>query len=712
MTFLFDIKGNETRETFFDFGDLTPIVKFGIFYPLMTFVSLIFLIGILRLLRIWYRGRDPIPIWKLPFVLLHRLFDLSRSKKIGGSKILQRGIYPWIMHTSIMVGFIGLFFVTLILSLHEWVHPFLKGWNYIIWTLAGEIFGIIFILGTIMALVRRNASGKTQFTTARPIDSLILWLFLLIGITGFIAEALRLAALAQEYGSIPDFEIASFVGYFLASAFIGLDNETTIFLVHINWFVHVILVAILIAYLPYSKLTHMIISGINVLLAPKAHCGTVAFPEEGIGKVNDLSFLQLISLDACMECHRCHNACPAQRSEEALSPMMLIKDLQLATHSTYGLEKLFKRKYNQKPPYEILHGQYGRRGITPEVLWACTTCMACVYECPVSIRHVDLIVGLRACLVEKGQLSSKALTEALDSALENGNVWSQPKRDRIKWMKHLDFEIPHIKKTKSKVLWYVGDTASYDPRNHRTIIAFAQILKSAGVEFGVLGKDEIHDGDSSRRLGEAALFEMIAKKNIKKFKKFGVKKIICTSPHSYNTFKNEYPALGLDNIVVLHYTQFLVQLMESKKLEISEVEDLKTCVAFHDPCYLSRYNNETEAARKILNAIPGLTLCEMEDNRKRSMCCGGGGGGMFRETRVKFRVSELRVLQAMKTPAKHIITACPYCLNMLTDATKTIGSKVESDLLVDESTLAVLDLAELVAEAMGLCKRLTPYCIE
>jgi Fe-S oxidoreductase len=714
MILLFEISGDETRETFFDFGSLTTVVKWGIFYPMALLVTIIFLVGFLRLVRIWYQGKNAIPPWKLPFVLFRRLFVWRRSKKIIGAKILQRGRYSWVMHTAIMVGFLGLFFVTALLSLHEWTFPFLKGWNYIIWTVAGEIFGLLLIFGVVMALLRRFIFRKNDFQEAQVVDTLILWLFLLLGITGFLAEALRLATLDAKHGSIPDFEIAGFVGYTLATLFLGLEEDLLVFLVHLNWFFHALLVGVLLAFLPYSKLAHMIVGGTHVLLVVEAPPGTVDFPEEGIEKAEHLSFQQLVSLDACMECHRCHNACPAQRSGEPLSPMMVVKDLQHAAHTVYGLRALLSKiglSNHSSPLIESVHGAYGKRGITPEVLWACTTCLACVYECPVAIGHVDLIVGLRACLVERGVMTSKALTEALDSAFANGNVWSQPKRDRIKWMRRLDFEIPHVKKTESKLLWYVGDTASFDPRSHRSIIAFAQILDAAKIEVGTLGKDEIHDGDSSRRLGEAALFEMIAEKNIKKIRKAGVKKIICTSPHSYNTFKNEYPQMGLpENIEVIHYTQFLAELIETGKLQFTEPGDFQTCVTFHDPCYLSRYNNEIEATRKILRALPGVTVCEMEDHGKKSMCCGGGGGGMFREARTKFRISEVRVLQAMQTPARHIVTACPYCLNMLTDATKTVGSKVKSELLVEESTLVVLDVAELVAEAMGLCKRLAPFC--
>ncbi|MFX0116920.1 MAG: 4Fe-4S dicluster domain-containing protein, partial [Candidatus Hodarchaeota archaeon] len=355
---------------------------------------------------------------------------------------------------------------TALLSIHEWGYPFLKGWNYVIWTIAGEVFGILLIIGTVMALFRRYYFQKKDFPEAKAIDSFLLWLFLLLGITGFLAEALRLATLSSKQGSIPDFEIASFVGFALATPFLGLDEDLLVFLVHANWFIHVFLVAILLASLPYSKLAHMIVGGINVLLAVEAPPGTVDFPEEGIEKIEHLSFQQLVSLDACMECHRCHNACPAQRSGEPLSPMMLVKDLQHAAHSAYGLRsiraKLGVGKHSSSLE-KTIHGSYGKRGITPDVLWACTTCMACVYECPVAIGHVDLILGMRACLVEKGILASKALTEALDSVFANGNVWSQPKRDRVKWMRHLDFEIPHVKKTESKVLWYVGDTASFDP---------------------------------------------------------------------------------------------------------------------------------------------------------------------------------------------------------------------------------------------------------
>ncbi|MFQ5978994.1 MAG: (Fe-S)-binding protein [Candidatus Heimdallarchaeota archaeon] len=704
--FFLDILAKETRETFFEFGDLTSLVKWGIFYPMTFVVTVIFIIGFLRLARVWYQGQNAIPLWKLPFVLLRRIFVWKRTKTATGSKILQRGAYSWIMHTSMMVGFLGLVLVTTLLSIHEWLfdHELLVDGIYFWWSIAGEIFGILFIIGTIMALLRRYIFQKDSFTEAKTVDSLILWLFLLLGISGFLAEALRLAALSQKPDGIPDFEIAGFVGYFLAIPFEGLDYDLLRFLIQVNWFFHVILAGILLVYLPYSKLAHMIIGGMHILLASDTPPGTVDFPEEGISKINDLTFQQLISLDACLECHRCHNACPATRSEEHLSPMLLIKDLQYAAHSAYGLRSVLstmRPSQKSNPLQKSIHGSYGRKGITPEVLWACTTCRACVYECPVSIDHLDLIVGLRAHLVEEGQLSGKPLTDALDSIVENGNIWGQPKRDRPNWLKRLDFEIPHVKETTSKILWYVGDTASFDPRGQQSAIAFAKILKAANIEFGILGKDEAHDGDSSRRLGEAALLEMMAKKNLKKFRKLGVKKIICTSPHAYNTFKNEYPAIGASDAEVVHYTQFLADLISAGKLKFTEKVEPKRRVTFHDPCYLSRYNNEIKTVRKVLRALPSVEVFEMEDHGKQSMCCGGGGGGMFRETNVDFRVSELRVLQVLQTPARDIVTVCPYCLNMLTDATKTIVDKVDHEIL-GEAPLNALDLAELILEAMKI----------
>jgi Fe-S oxidoreductase len=311
-----------------------------------------------------------------------------------------------------------------------------------------------------------------------------------------------------------------------------------------------------------------------------------------------------------------------------------------------------------------------------------------------------MIVGMRASLIEEGKVPA-TYTTMLESVYQYGNVWNQPKRDRTLWLK--EGKLPKIKKSESKLLWLPGDTLAYDPRNQKVARATFDILTKLGVDYGTFGDAEKNDGNEMRRLGEEALFQMLAEDNIKMYNKRKVNRIVTSSPHAFNTIKNEYPQYG-GNFDVIHITQFILELIESNQLKFTK--ELNYEVTYHDPCYLGRYNDVYEVPRKIIEKLPGVSLKEMPNHGQFSYCCGGGGGNMFRETPewVETRISEKRVIEAKttligngdsestSTPKKVLITACPFCTSMLTDAVKTQE-------LEDE--LEVMDIVELVNEAMG-----------
>ena len=340
-------------------------------------------------------------------------------------------------------------------------------------------------------------------------------------------------------------------------------------------------------------------------------------------------------------------------------------------------------------------------GLTEDVLWACVTCYACTNACPHLIGHVDMIVGMRASLIEEGNVPS-TFTTMLESVYQYGNVWDQPKRDRTNWLK--DGKLPKIKKSDSKLLWLPGDTLAYDPRNQKVARATYEIFSKSGLDYGTFGDAEKNDGNEMRRLGEEALFQMLAEDNIKMYQKRDVKRIITSSPHAFNTIKNEYPEYG-GEFDVVHITTFLLEMIEDGRIKFNS--DLDYEVTYHDPCYLGRYNDEYESPRKIIEKLPGVTFREMPNHGQFSYCCGGGGGNMFRETPewIETRISEKRVLEAKDTlgspniqsaggsPKKVLLTACPFCTSMLTDALKTQQLEEEFE---------VMDLVELVNEAMGI----------
>lgn len=671
---------------------------------------LIVLLGIYRGMRVWFHGKYDTEGQKfIPFFLglIVRVFKnifsgtLPRRIYYGiGAGITKRNTRQWpsfIAHTMIMLGFFGAAIATIISTIHEYLfhEKLLIGFFYIAHSFFADVSGVLLFLGVLLALIRRYIMDRDYYARAGYEDLILLLILFWASISGFFMEATRilyglnnLPILINDtlYTNI-DFEWFSFIGYPLAFILqiFSLSNGQ-IFALHLFFYLsHLFVVFIGAAYIAYGKFFHVGVGLGNIVLKDmKSPAGQLQFDPEGIKSIEDFTFYQLFEASACMKCHFCHNYCPAQDSGEPLSPLKVIQDIKNWGRKHYGLIKS-----NKNTP---IIGE--ESGITSDVLWACVTCYACVNACPHLIGHVDMIVGMRATLIEEGEIPA-TYTTMLESAYNYGNIWGQPKQDRVKWLK--EKTLPSIKDSKSKLLWLPGDTLAYDPRNQKVARAAFEVFTKAGVDFGTLGDAEKNDGNEMRRLGEEALFQMLAEDNISIFKKNKVNRIVASSPHAYNAIKNEYPKYG-GEFDVIHHTEFLMELIEEGKIKFRK--ELNYEITYHDPCYLGRYNDVYKAPRKIIEHLPGVTIKEMPNHGQFSYCCGGGGGGMFRETPewVKTRISEKRVLEAKETlngkngSKKIIITACPFCTSMLTDALKT--QQLEEE-------IEVYDIIELVYEAMG-----------
>ena len=328
--------------------------------------------------------------------------------------------------------------------------------------------------------------------------------------------------------------------------------------------------------------------------------------------------------------------------------------------------------------------------IKHETLWSCTTCYACVYECPVLIEQVDDIVDMRRYLaLMEGDIPS-SLAATLTNIERSGNPWKQPKRKRAAWAQGLDFEVPIMASldegAEVDVLWWVGCAGAYDPRNQKVTKAIARILHAAGVNFAILGEEETCTGDSARRAGNEYLFQQLAQQNIETLNGYKFKLILTQCPHCLNTLLNEYPQFG-GHYQVMHHTQYIEALLREGQIKVEAKAEAK--ITFHDPCYLGRYNDEYEAPR-YLGTATGMKLVEMEKSRSQAMCCGGGGARVWMEDEGSDRVNYNRLAQIQATGCKEVGVACPFCMVMLEDAK---GAKGVED-------LAVRDVAEIVAEAM------------
>jgi Fe-S oxidoreductase len=395
--------------------------------------------------------------------------------------------------------------------------------------------------------------------------------------------------------------------------------------------------------------------------------------------LRNLSWKQLLDGDACTECGRCQDACPAHGAGMPLSP----KEFILSLREALQLDGPALLSGNGKVP--VLAGER----IKEEVLWSCTTCGACVHECPVLIEHIDAIVDMRRHLVLEGQVDAE-LQDALSNLGRYGNSFGQSERMRARWSKDIQPKIKDARREQVEYLWFLGDYASYSPTLTDITSATVEVFRNAEVDFGILYDAERNSGNDVRRAGEEGLFEMLAEKNMMALSKSKYEHIVTTDPHTFNTLKNEYQFNGNGKPTIWHYTELLDQLITSGKLKFSKKLDYK--VTYHDPCYLGRYNDVYDSPRRVIEAT-GCQIVEMPRNRDCALCCGAGGGRIWMaEGEVTDRPSESRIREAVALDSvTDFIVACPKDVTMFRDAVKTTGY---------EDRIVVKDLIELVHEAL------------
>ncbi len=599
------------------------------------------LLGVYWRAQVWRKGR---PAGR--FDRLGERFKRLIKYAIAQAKILNQR-YPGVMHFGVFWGFVLLFIGTVLATLDADIWEplggkLLGGPFYLVYELALDLAGLAFVVALGMAIYRRYVQRPDRLSSTRLFGgfTFTLTILLVINVTGLLVEGLRIAVVQPAWG--PWSPVGWAMGQLLHAA--GID-EITMRSVHLSiWVLHFGLAGVFIATLAYSTLFHLLTAPLNVFTSSFKPAGELATIEDietvetlGVGPLTGFTWAELLSE---INGHHADN-------------LRMVGDV-----------------------------------ITQDTLWSCTTCRACVFECPVLIEHVDAIVDMRRHLtLTTGNIPSTGAL-GLQNLGRAGNPWGQPPTARDDWAHGL--EVPLMaEKHEADVLWWVGCAGSYDERNQRISKALAKIFNATGVDYAILGQEETCNGDPARRLGDEYTFQVLAQQNTDTLKRYRFRRIVTACPHCLSTLANEYPHFD-GEWEVIHHSQLLRELIGAGKLRLDP--SLTQTVTFHDSCYLGRYNGVYEAPREVVKSIPGVDLVEMARTREQGFCCGGGGGGMWLEIHGERRIQEIRLEEAEAISPNVVASACPFCMLMFELGGKTLE--------FDEKGIQLKDIAELAADAL------------
>jgi Fe-S oxidoreductase len=710
-----------TRQVFQSIDTLGKLL----FYVVSTTVIVVFLYGWYRRIRKYRRGRPANRARTIRQGLLGKAEVSSDGRRdtrsvgtlAANSTVARRDTAAGVAHFFIFWGFLVAFAATAILTIDYDVvrhvsklvtgeeESFFHGPFFLVYTLVVDTFGFAFLVAVVYMAVRRGVRRPWKLGYARVDapeggysrsgftagDWVFLGLLVAILVTAYVLTGLRIVSQGMPwFGPFAPF------GWLVAEAFsaLGMTAAAADTAHTAVWWFHTALALTFVAYLPYSKAMHILVDMVNLLATDRRATRNLPAPVPGadhVGyrEVSDFTWKQLLDLDACTKCGRCHEVCPARTAGAPLSPRDLILDLrQWVDTGSHGVTVL-DRETRPEPTGPLAPGTgtaIAGGVVSARTLWSCTTCMACVDICPVGVEHVPTIVELRRSLVDEGTMDP-TLQTAMKNLATQGNSFGKSSRMRARWTKELGFTLKDARKEPVKYLWFVGDYASFDERLQENSRLLATLLHDAGVDFGILYEGEWNSGNDVRRAGEEGLFELLVEHNVQVMEDAQFEEIFTTDPHTLNTLRNEYPERGL-TAKVWHYTELLAHLLETGAID---VEPLDMRVTYHDPCYLARYNGVTEAPRRVLKAL-GCELTEMPRNRDNTFCCGAGGGRIWMDDSfLTERPSENRIKEAVTLDVGHFVVSCPKDMTMYSDAAKTTGN---------DDRLTVLDIARLVDMAV------------
>lgn len=688
--------------------------------------SIIFLIVLAITVFLFYRSVSII----IKNIKLGKPFEIKDQKEkrwktmflvaIGQSKMVKKPV-AGVLHIMVYVGFIIVNVEMLEIMLdgitgsHR-IFAFLPYYNVLVSIF--EVFALAVITACLVFLFRRNGLRLSRFHNAEmtswpKLDAniiLITEVLLMSALFSMNAADQVLQSLGTEHYTVTG---GFLISGLLVPLFSNFSESTLLFIEGFGWWFHIVGVFAFLNYIPHSKHFHVFLAFPNVYyskLKPAAYisnmeavtaevkiamgiiseeeAGTEEVARFGAKDVRDLTWKSLADAYTCTECGRCTDVCPANITGKKLSPRKIIMDTR------DRLEIVGKGVAKEGDSFDDNKALWGDF-ISPEELWACTTCNACTTECPVNIDHVSIIMELRRYSSLEEASTPPTLNAALTNIENNGAPWQYAQDDRMLWADGMD--VPVMANVfgagkKPEYLFWVSSAGAFDDRYKKVIRSFTKILNHLKTDFAVLGIEESDSGDLARRSGNEMLFQMQALMNIEVLNSYEVKKIVCCDPHDFNTLKNEYSDLG-GNYEVIHHTQFLQEQIDAGNLKIDGDAFEGSTITYHDPCYLGRGNGEYDAPRSVLAAIPSVKV-EMEKNKASSLCCGAGGGQMFKEAEEgEKEIFMERTEQALETGCTIVATACPFCMAMISDGIKYKEKEAE---------VKNYDIAELVAISMKL----------
>ncbi|MDH5655021.1 MAG: heterodisulfide reductase-related iron-sulfur binding cluster [Spirochaetia bacterium] len=612
-------------------------------------------------------GSLPSVLFFLAVILLIATITISRT--LNGGKIFHPVLEvqrQWAVITALLLESAFLFSVMLF-SGKEFYDNVIRIFSYL-------------VLGGLGYFAARRWIFKSKgLDISSPQSAIVISLISIL----MISTLLNLSAESAVRGTENPFDLI------FTPLFSLMTNQAAEGILMFSWWVHLMTVYAFMIYVPTSKHGHLIFAPINFFLlkdSPRGQMPYMDLEDEnavwGSGNVSELTWKTMLDSLSCIECGRCTNRCPANLTGKPLDPKKIMVDIKHAMMEF--APAILENKESTPAPSSLINETY----IGDEELWNCTTCFACVEACPVGNNQADAILAMRKHLVLQESRFPSHLQNAFNNMERNSNPWGVASSSRADWCSDLDVKIMS-EDSNVEILYWVGCAGAFDERNKNIARSFVKIMKSADINFGILGTEENCTGDSARRGGNEYLYQMLAQQNIDTMNGYGVKKIVTACPHCFNTLKNEYPQLG-GNYEVLHHSQYIDSLISEGKLNCNfQKTDLsKKKSTFHDSCYLGRHNEIYMNPRNIMNRASG-TMVEPCDTKSESLCCGAGGAQMWMEEQHE-KVNQKRTTQLLETGAEVIASACPFCNIMLSDGVKASSSE----------DVRVLDIAEIVAEAL------------